>query len=75
VKARFVSFEHAFADDVLAAAKIVVRNPAKGELSGLTDIYLIGLRQGKIVAAGSASLFDALEPGAPWPYGSTTSAA
>jgi hypothetical protein len=82
VKARFVSFEHAFADDVLAAAKIAgkpgfirdqpplcsmstrVQNPAKGELSGLTDIYLIGLRQGKIVAAGSASLFDALKPGA-----------
>jgi hypothetical protein len=41
-----------------------VQNPAKGELSGLTDVYLIGLRQGKIVAAGSASLFDDLEPGA-----------
>jgi 2-keto-4-pentenoate hydratase len=40
------------------------QNPAKGALSGLTDIYLIGLRQGKIVAAGSASLFDDLKPGA-----------
>jgi hypothetical protein len=30
----------------------------------LTDTYLIGLRHWKIAAAGSASLFDALKPGA-----------
>jgi hypothetical protein len=41
-----------------------VRNPAKDELDGFTDVAMIGLHNGKIVAAGTASLFDDLAAGA-----------
>ena len=81
VKAGIQSLAPGFADDALAAAKIVgrpkfirdtptcgmsarVRNASKKVLSESTEIYLVGLRMGKIVAFGPAGLFDDLAPGA-----------
>ncbi len=81
VKAGIQSLAPGFADDALAAAKIVgrpkfirdtptcgmsarVRNASRKVLSESTEIYLVGLRMGKIVAFGPAGLFDDLAPGA-----------